>query len=95
MRAKAAKSLHAQGVDMQRLSARSIGRLPIVGDMVQFKIPDVDRGKFDAPCLTTVVVEVISFRFTLLLFNNYNHWSCVVYFTSQVTYLLINYCFLY
>ncbi len=81
MRAEAAKSLHAQGVDMQRLSARSIGRLPIVGDMVQFKIPDVDRGKLDAPCLTAVVVEVSSFRFPSLLFINYNHSSCVAYFT--------------
>jgi len=64
MRAIAAKSLHAQGVVMQRMSERGMGRLSIVGDMVHLKIPDVDRGKLDAPCLTTVVVEVSSLRFT-------------------------------
>ncbi len=63
MRAEAAKSLHAQGVGMQRMSERGRGRLPIVGDMVQFQIPAVDRGKLDAPCLTTVVIEVSPFRF--------------------------------
>jgi hypothetical protein len=35
-----------------------MSRLPIIGDMVQVKIPDVDRGKLDAPYLTTIVVEV-------------------------------------
>ncbi len=31
--------------------------MPIVGDIVQVQIPDVDRAKLDAPCLTALVVE--------------------------------------
>jgi hypothetical protein len=55
---EAARALEGQAIVMQRLAARRMGRLPTIGDMVQVKIPDVDRSKLDPPCLTTVVVEV-------------------------------------
>jgi hypothetical protein len=58
VRAQAAEALVAQGNTMQRLAERRLGRLPIVGDMVQVPIPDIDRSKMDAPCLTTIVVQV-------------------------------------
>ncbi len=35
-----------------------MGRMPVVGDMVQVPIPDIDRSKMDAPCLTAIVIEV-------------------------------------
>ncbi len=58
IRVEAGRALEVQGKKMQRLAQRRMGRLPVVGDMVQVKIPDVDRGKLDPPCLTTIVVEV-------------------------------------
>ena len=47
-----------------------MGRLPVVGDMIQVKIPDVDLGKLNAPCLTTIVVEV-SFKATPCSYINH------------------------
>jgi hypothetical protein len=52
------KALGKQGRVMQRIAERHMGALPIIGDIVQGKNPDVDRWKSDAPCLTAVVVEV-------------------------------------
>ncbi len=52
------KALGKQGRVMQRIAERHMGTLPIIGDIVQVQILDVDRGKLDAPCLTAVVVEV-------------------------------------
>ncbi len=52
------KALGKQGRIMQRIAERHMGTLPIIGDIGQVKIPDVDRGKLDAPCLTVVVVEI-------------------------------------
>ncbi len=58
MQGEAARALEGQANVMQRHAIRRMGRLPIVGDMVQVQIPDVDRGKMDAPCLTALVIEV-------------------------------------
>ncbi len=56
--AQAAEALQSQATVMKKLAIRKMGRLPVVGDIVQLKIPDVDRGKLDAPCLTSIVIEV-------------------------------------
>ena len=56
--AQAAVAQQSQAKIMQKLAIRKMGRLPVVGDIVQLKIPDVDRGKMDAPCLTAIVIEV-------------------------------------
>ena len=59
LRRETAKGLQSQGKVMQWLTIIRMGdRMPIVGDMVQVKIHDVDRAKLDAPCLTALVVEV-------------------------------------
>ena len=58
IRSQATRSLEEQAIVMQRLAVRRMGRLPAIGDMVQVKIPDVDRSKLVPPCRTTVVVEV-------------------------------------
>ncbi len=58
VRALAAEALVSQARSMQQGAIRRMGRLPIVGDMVQVKIPDPDRSKLDAPCLTALVIEV-------------------------------------
>lgn len=58
IRREAAKALQSQAKIMQQLALRKMGRLPVVGDIVQLKIPDVDRGKMDASCLTAIVIEV-------------------------------------
>jgi len=55
---EAAESLASQAFAMQRLAERRMGRLPVVGDMVQVPIPDIDRSKMDAPCLTAIIIEV-------------------------------------
>lgn len=56
--AEAVVAQQSQAKIMQKLAIRKMGRLPVVGDIVQLKIPDVDRGKMDAPCLTAIVIEV-------------------------------------
>jgi hypothetical protein len=58
LRQEAAKALTAQGKVMQKMAERRLGRIPIVGDIVQVPIPDVDRSKLDGHCLTAVVVQV-------------------------------------
>ena len=58
LHAEAGQSLQVQALVMQRQAQRRMGRLSIIGDMVQVKVPDVDPGKLDAPCLTAVIVEL-------------------------------------
>jgi len=55
---EADEAMQSQAIVMQKLAIRKMGRLPVVGDTVLFEFSDVDRGELDAPCLTTIVIEV-------------------------------------
>jgi hypothetical protein len=55
---EAVEAMQSQAIVMHKLAIRKMGCLPVVGDIVQLKIPDVDRGKRDNPCLTVIVIEV-------------------------------------
>ncbi len=57
-RQEAAEALQVQATHMKKPADGRLGRLPIVEDIVQVPIPDIDRSKMDPRCLTTVVVEV-------------------------------------